>query len=50
MAEKLSMPVRKLLTGNDGPMGNAEITLWNTYHIATARFQQQQNAGKGKRR
>jgi hypothetical protein len=50
MAEKLSMSVHKFLTGNDGPMSNVEMTLWNTYHIATARFQQQQNTGKGKRR
>lgn len=43
------MTVYKLLTGRDAPISNIEMLLTNTYQIAKARFEQQQNKGKRKR-
>ena len=48
MADKKGCTVAKLLTGKDAPLSNIEMTLSNTYSIATKRFEQQ-NAPKGKR-
>lgn len=36
------MLASKMLTGKDMPMMNIEMTLTNTFHIATKRFEEQQ--------
>lgn len=41
------MTAHKLVTGEDAPLSRIEYELWNTYHLATQRFEQQ-NKKKGK--
>ncbi len=38
-AEALNMTVAKLLTGRDLPLGNMEMVLLNTYHLAKQRLE-----------
>lgn len=38
-AERLSMTVKKLLTGLDAPIGNLEMALTGTYYKAKERFE-----------
>ena len=47
-AEQYHMPVAKLLTGQDLPLGGLEMALQNTYAHAQRRLQKQQ--GRGHRR
>lgn len=47
-AEQYNMPVAKLLTGKDLPLGNLEMTLQATYMLAQRKLQKQQ--GRGRRR
>lgn len=47
-AEALHLTVAKLLTGRDLPLSNIEMTLLNTYQLATRKLEKQQ--GRGRRR
>jgi hypothetical protein len=45
-AEQYHMPVAKLLTGQDLPLSNLEMTLQNTYAAAQRKLQKQHGRGR----